>query len=370
MRIGSPRETKAQETRVGLTPNAAHALVTAGHQVRIQSGAGHNAGFDDDAYLDAGAEIVAEAEQAWSADLVVKVKEPQPAEYPFLRAGQLLFTYLHLAAMPELTHALLASGVTAIAYETVTDEHHRLPLLIPMSEVAGRIATQAGANALHNIHGGRGVLLGGVPGVQPGRVLVLGGGVVGTGAARIALGMGAETILVDRDLERLRQLDTQFGPALKTRYADAHSIERLATTADLLIGAVLIPGHSAPKLIRRDTVARMRSGAVIVDVAIDQGGCVETSRPTTHAEPTYVEAGVVLHYAVANMPAACGRTATQALGNATLPYVLKLAERGLDALREDPGLRDGLNVHRGHLTHAAVAESLGLEYTPAELVGY
>ncbi|HFE48124.1 MAG TPA: alanine dehydrogenase [Chromatiaceae bacterium] len=365
MRIGVPREIKAQETRVGLTPNATHALATAGHAVRVQSGAGSAAGFSDADYIAAGAAVVDDAASAWDAELVVKVKEPQAAEYPLLRDGLILFTYLHLAAMPELTRVLLDRGITGIAYETVTDRHGRLPLLTPMSEVAGRIATQAGAHALHNITGGRGVLLGGVPGVAPGRVVVLGGGVVGLNAARIALGMGADTCLLDIDPERLRALDERFGPALKTRYADQKSIDELATRADLLIGAVLIPGHSAPKLIRRESVARMRPGAVIVDVAIDQGGCVETARATTHAEPTYIEAGVV-HYAVANIPAACGRTATQALGNATLPYVLKLADRGIDALRDDPGLLRGLNVHRGRLTHPAVAESLGLELTPAE----
>ncbi len=365
MRIGTPTEIKAQETRVGLTPDAVHALSGAGHQVLIQTGAGRNAGFRDEDYRAAGAMLVAEAESAWAADLVVKVKEPQAGEIGFLREGLLLFTYLHLAALPRLTHALLDSGVTAIAYETVTDDRGRLPLLTPMSEVAGRIATQAGAHALHNIHGGRGVLLGGVPGVEPGRVLVLGGGVVGLNAARIALGMGADTTLMDRDPERLRALDEGFGPALKTRQATARAIGQLARRCDLLIGAVLIPGHSAPKLIHRETVERMRPGAVIVDVAVDQGGCVETTRPTTHAEPTYLEAGVV-HYAVTNIPAACGRTATQALVNATLPRVRKLADQGLDALRRDAGLRSGLNVHRGHLTHPAVAESLDLEYTPPE----
>ncbi len=366
MRIGIPREIKAQETRVGLMPNAVHALSTAGHAVRVQASAGTQAGFNDADYIAAGATIVDTADDAWDADLVVKVKEPQIAEYPQLRAGLILFTYLHLAATPELTRVLLDSGITAIAYETVTDRHGRLPLLTPMSEVAGRIATQAGAHALRNIAGGRGVLLGGVPGVEPGRVMVLGGGVVGLNAARIALGMGADTTLLDIDPDRLRVLDEQFGPALKTRYADPKSLDELAIRADLLVGAVLVPGHSAPKLIRRATVEHMRPGAVIVDVAIDQGGCIETSRPTTHAEPTYIEAGVV-HYAVANIPAACGRTATQALGNATLPYVQKLADCGIiAAARDDPGLLHGLNIHRGHLTHPAVADSLGLELAPAE----
>ncbi len=363
MKIGVPKEIKNHEYRVGVTPAGAKVLVDAGHDVLIQSQAGEAIGFHDQMYQAVGAQIVPGPEQVYQCPMVIKVKEPQASEFPLLWEGQILFTYLHLAPDPEQTRQLLAQKVIGIAYETVTDQAGRLPLLVPMSEVAGRIAVQAGAFGLQMINGGRGVLLGGVPGVQRGNVVVLGGGVVGTEAAKMALGLGADVTILDNNLARLRQLDDLFGPALKTRFSEAHALEELVTEADLVVGAVLLPGHAAPKLVSRELVQKMRKGAVIVDVAIDQGGCVETSRPTSHSDPYYVEEGVV-HYCVTNMPGACARTATMALTNATLPYALQLAAQGEEVLRQNPGLLDGLNVYKGYVTNQAVAQDLGYEYKP------
>lgn len=366
MRIGVPKEVKIQEYRVGLLPAGVSALVGMGHEVVVESNAGLRIGYPDEVYREAGAWIAPTPEAAWDADFVIKVKEPQPQEYDFLRHGQLLFTYLHLAPAPDLTKTLLEHETIGIAYETVTDAHGSLPLLTPMSEVAGRLSVQAGATALQMIHGGNGTLLGGVPGVAPGRVLILGGGVVGTQAARMALGLGADVSILDINLQRLRQLDDLFGPRLKTRYADHPTLEALSRDADLLIGAVLIPGRQAPKLISREMVHAMKPGAVLVDVAIDQGGCAETSRPTTHEQPTYIEEGVV-HYCVSNMPGAVARTSTQALTQATLPYVLEIAGKDwTQALHENAGLLAGLNVFRGMVTNRAVAEDLGFTYMAPE----
>lgn len=365
MKIGVPKEIKDHEFRVGVTPAGVHALAAAGHEVLVQSGAGAAIGFSDADYIAAGAKIVATPADVYACSMVVKVKEPQPSEFPLLREGQLLFTYLHLAPDPEQTKHLLQQKVIGIAYETVTDAHGHLPLLIPMSEVAGRIAIQAGATGLQMINGGRGVLLGGVPGVARGRVVIIGGGVVGTEAAKMALGLGADVTVLDRSLQRLRQLDDLFGPALKTRFSEPHALEELVPQADLVIGSVLIPGAAAPKLVSRALVKKMQRGAVIVDVAIDQGGCVETSRPTSHSSPMYIEEGVV-HYCVTNMPGACARTATMALTNATLPYALQLAAEGEKALLNNAGLRNGLNVYQGQVTNRAVAEALGYAHTPAE----
>lgn len=366
MLIGVPKEIKDHEFRVGLTPDGVRALVGAGHEVRLQTKAGIAIGYDDERYAVAGAQIVATAAEAWASPLVIKVKEPQPAEITLLQEGQILFTYLHLAADVELTRQLVERRIIGIAYETVTDAQGRLPLLTPMSEVAGRIAVQAGAACLQMNQGGSGVLLGGVPGVTPGKVAILGAGSVGTEAAKMALGLGADVAILDRNLDRLRYLDDVFGGRLKTQYSQAGAIETLVSTADLVIGSVLIPGKRAPKLISRELVGRMRPGSVLVDVSIDQGGCSETSRPTTHSQPTYVEAGVV-HYCVTNMPAACARTATQALTHATLPYALKLAGLGYrEALRQDAGLLNGLNLHLGQVTHPSVAADLGYVLTPAQ----
>jgi alanine dehydrogenase len=358
MLIGVPKEIKDHEYRVGITPAGVRALTDAGHEVRVETRAGERIGFGDELYLAAGARIAGTASEAYACPLVVKVKEPQAGEIPLLREGQVLFTYLHLAADPALTRRLLESRIVAIAYETVTDAAGALPLLTPMSEMAGRIAIQAGATALQLANGGRGVLLGGVPGVAPGKVLILGAGTVGTHAARMALGLGADVTLMDISLPRLRHLDDIFGARLKTRYSEAHAIEELVREADLVVGSVLLPGKRAPKLISRALVKQMKPGSVLVDVAIDQGGCAETSRPTTHSSPTYLEEGVV-HYCVANMPAACARTATQALTNATLPCVLALAGKGWkEALKADAGLRNGLNLHLGQVTHAGLAADL------------
>lgn len=363
MLIGVPKEIKNHEYRIGLTPAGVRELVDDGHQVLVQKDGGEPIGFENAQYLDAGAKIVASAEEIFArAEMIIKVKEPQPAECTLLRPGQILFTYLHLAPDPEQARALLASGATCIAYETVTSAGHGLPLLAPMSEVAGRMAIQAGAHNLEKAQGGNGVLLGGVPGVEPAKVLVIGGGVVGINAARMAMGMGADVTLLDRDLGRLKELDMIFGGRLKTVYSTKEAVERYALEADLVVGAVLIPGASAPKLISRELVGRMRKGAVMVDVAIDQGGCFETSKATTHEEPTYVVDGVV-HYCVANMPGGVARTSTIALTNATLPYAVKLARHGISAaLESDKHLRNGLNVHAGMVTHSAVAEALGYEY--------
>jgi alanine dehydrogenase len=344
-----------------MTPIAAQEAVGHGHTVLIQAGAGLGSGFEDAAYVAAGAKIVATAAEIFaSADMIVKVKEPQAIERKMLREGQLLFTYLHLAPDPEQTRDLLASGATCIAYETVTDRSGGLPLLAPMSEVAGRLAPQVGAWTLQKANGGRGVLLGGVPGVGPARVIVIGGGVVGTHAAKIAAGMGADVTVLDRSLPRLRYLDDVFGGTFKTGYSSAGLLEELLPFADMIIGAVLIPGAAAPKLVRREQFARMKPGSVLVDVAIDQGGCFETSRATTHQDPIY-EVDGIMHYCVANMPGAVARTSTLALGNATMPFLLALADKGWkQACADDPHLLNGLNVHAGQLTYAAVGEALGL----------
>jgi alanine dehydrogenase len=367
LRIGVPKEIKTEEHRVGLTPASVRELALHGHTVFVQAGAGADVGFTDDAYRAAGAEILPDAAAVFAAaELIVKVKEPQPVEVSRLSPGQILFTYLHLAADRALTEALMRSGATCIAYETVTDNAGRLPLLAPMSEVAGRMSVQVGAHCLEKHQGGSGILLGGVPGVAPAQVAVLGGGVAGSNALRMALGLGAHVTVLDKSLPRLYELDTQYGAALSTRFATFDAIEEAVIAADLVIGAVLVPGAAAPKLITRAMLRRMRPGSVLVDIAIDQGGCAETSRPTTHANPTYVEEGVV-HYCVANMPGAVARTATLALNNATLPFVLALANKGWRAaLRDDVHLRRGLNVHAGRITYEAVARDLSLPHTPAE----
>lgn len=367
MLIGVPKEIKNNEYRVGLVPSSVRELVANGHQVVVQQGAGIGIGFDDAAYEHAGATIVATAAEIFQvADMIIKVKEPQPEECRMLREGQVLFTYLHLAPDPAQAALLQKSGCVAIAYETVTNNNGGLPLLAPMSEVAGRMSIQAGATSLEITNGGSGILLGGVPGVAPAKVVILGGGVVGTNAVRMAMGMGARVVVIDRSLERLNHLDLQFGSKIMTIYSTTDAIERHAATADLIIGAVLVPGGSAPKLIRRDMLAGMRPGTVMVDVSIDQGGCFETSRPTTHQNPTYIVDGVV-HYCVSNMPGAVPRTSTFALNNATLPFALALANYGWQqAMRQDPHLLNGLNVCKGHLTHKAVASALKQEYTPAD----
>ena len=362
MIIGCPKEIKPQEFRVGMTPNAAREAVEHGHEVLIETGAGLGAGFGDGDYTSAGARVLETAAEVFSkAEMIVKVKEPQAPERKMLREGQLLFTYLHLAPDPEQTHDLLASGATCIAYETVTDDRGGLPLLAPMSEVAGRLAPQVGAWTLQKANGGRGVLMGGVPGVGPARVVVIGGGVVGTHAARIAAGMGADVTVLDRSLARLRYLDDVFGAQFKTSYASAGNTAELAQEADLIIGAVLIPGAEAPKLISRAQLADLKPGAALVDVAIDQGGCFETSRATTHQDPIYDVDGI-MHYCVANMPGAVARTSTIALGNATMPFMLALADKGWQqACLDDPHLLNGLNVHAGQLTYYAVGKALGLD---------
>jgi alanine dehydrogenase len=365
MRVGCPKEIKNHEYRVGLTPGAVREYVAHGHEVLVETKAGAGIGADDDAYRAAGAKIVPTAADIFGrSDMVVKVKEPQPAEWAQLRDGQILYTYLHLAPDPEQTKGLLASGVTAIAYETVTDERGGLPLLAPMSEVAGRLSIQAGATALQKANGGRGILLGGVPGVPPAKVAVIGGGVVGLHAARMAAGLGADVSILDRSIPRLRQLDDLFGGRVHTRYSTIDALEEEVFSADLVIGAVLIPGAAAPKLVTREMLSGMKKGAVIVDVAIDQGGCFETSHATTHSDPTFEIDGVV-HYCVANMPGAVPVTSAHALNNATLHYGLQLADKGLKAIAEDRHLRAGLNVHKGRVTNHAVAEALGYEsYAP------
>ncbi|MBP1806617.1 alanine dehydrogenase [Rubellimicrobium aerolatum] len=361
MLIGCPKEIKPQEFRVGLTPHAAREAVAHGHEVVVERGAGVGSGFADADYVAAGARVVDGAEEVFAtAELIVKVKEPQAAERRRLREGQVLFTYLHLAPDPEQARDLMESGATCIAYETVTDARGGLPLLAPMSEVAGRLAPQVGAWTLQKANGGRGVLLGGIPGVRPARVVIVGGGVVGTAAARVAVGMGANVTVLDRSLARLSYLDDIFMGRLTTQYSSGGALAELLPTADLVIGAVLIPGAQAPKLVRRADLGTMLPGAAIVDVAIDQGGCFETSRATTHEDPIY-EVDGVLHYCVANMPGAVARTSTLGLGNATLPFLLALADKGWSgALAADPHLRGGLNVHAGRIAHRAVAEALGL----------
>ncbi len=370
MIVGVPKEVKDHETRVGITPGGVHALVAAGHTVLVQTGAGELSAFPDDEYQNAGAEIVGSAYDVWRlADMVVKVKEPTEKEYRHFREGLLLFTYLHLAPLPELTNQLVEKKVNAIAYETVRDRAGTLPLLTPMSEVAGRLSVQVGAAYLQKEHGGRGVLLGGVPGTTPGNVVIIGGGIVGTNAAKMALGLGAKVTIVDLSLNRLREIDDIFNGRVYTLASNPYNIARAAAEADLLIGGVLIPGHSAPKLVTAEMVRGMKRGAVIVDVAIDQGGCMETARPTTHTEPSYVVDGVV-HYCVTNMPAAVPNTSTLALTNATFPYVLTLANKGAAAaIREDTGIAEGVNTYAGSLTYKAVAASQDREWkTVAELL--
>ena len=365
MRIGVPKEIKAHEYRVGLTPAGARALTAGGHEVLLETGAGAGIGFDDGAYIGAGASVVEVAQEVFDrAELIVKVKEPLPAEIARLRPGQVLFAYLHLAADPEQAKGLMASGATAIGYETVTDASGRLPLLTPMSEVAGRMAVQVGAHALLKPQGGRGILLGGVPGVPPARVLVLGGGVAGSEAAAMALGLGATVSIVDRSLPRLRELAARFGNGVETVYSTPDTVAERVAMADLVIGTVLVVGAAAPKLVTREMIASMKAGSVVVDVSIDQGGCFETSQPTTHDQPTYVVDGVV-HYCVTNMPGAAAATSTLALTNATLPFVLALADKGWErALAEDTHLRDGLNIYDGRVHHPTVAGAIGVSSHP------
>jgi alanine dehydrogenase len=367
MLVGVPREIKDNEFRVGLTPGAVRELSSHGHKIVVQAGAGTAIDLDDEQYRAAGAEIVPDAATVYArAEMIVKVKEPQPSEIAMLRARQVLFTYLHLAPDAAQTQGLLKAGCIAIAYETVTDERGGLPLLAPMSEVAGRMSIQAGAHALEKEAGGRGVLLGGVPGVPPAKVVVLGGGVVGMNALRMALGLEADVTVIERSLPRLKELDLTFAPALKTRFSTTDVIEESVLAADLVIGAVLLPGAAAPRLVTREMVKAMKRGSVVVDVSIDQGGCFETSRPTTHSRPTYVVDGVV-HYCVTNMPGAVPRTSTFALNNATLPFTLALADKGYrQAMIDDCHLRDGLNICCGSVTHRAVAEAHGLEFVPPE----
>ncbi|GKS69843.1 L-alanine dehydrogenase [Nitrosomonas sp. PY1] len=366
MRIGVPKEIKIHESRVGLTPATVRELIANGHQVMVQENAGLPIDLGNDKYREAGAQIVDTPEEIFAqADLIVKVKEPQKSEIPLLREGQVIFTYLHLAPDPIQAKGLLNSGCIAIAYETVTDKSGGLPLLAPMSEVAGRMSIQAGAHALELNQGGRGILLGGVSGVPPAQVVVIGGGVVGTNAARIAMGMEAHVTLLEKSIPRLQQLDSLYGSRLNTIFSTTDALEEYVTTADLIIGSVLIPGGAAPKLVNREMVSRMKRGSVLVDVAIDQGGCFETSKPTTLADPIFTVDEVV-HYCVSNMPGAVARTSTFALNNATLPFVLALANKGYRrALTDDQYFRDGLNVYRGHLTHAAVARDLGITHTDA-----
>ncbi len=365
MRIGVPKEIKVHEYRVGLVPAAVRELVEAGHEVMVETGAASGIGFADADYQRVGAKIAATAAEVFAgAEMIVKVKEPQPQECALLRKGQVLYTYLHLAPDPEQTAALIRSGATCIAYETVTAPDGSLPLLTPMSEVAGRMSVQVGAYCLQKANGGRGILLGGVPGVAPAKVVILGGGVSGTHAAEMAVGMRADVTVVDRSVKRLRELSSIFGASLRTEYSTQEHIDALVHDADLVIGAVLVAGAAAPKLVTREMVKRMKTGSVLVDIAIDQGGCFETSKATTHADPTYVVDGVI-HYCVANMPGAVPRTSTFALNNATLPFARKLADLGWKkALQADPHLANGLNVHEGKVTNAAVAKDLGYDYVP------
>jgi alanine dehydrogenase len=363
--VGLPKEIKDNEYRVGLTPAGVRALTDAGHRVIVERSAGEGSGFEDALYERAGATIIQSADDVWAeAEMIVKVKEPVGPEYGRMKEGLLLFTYLHLAPDPEQTRQLLEHKVTGIAYETITDRRGTLPLLTPMSEVAGRMAVQVGAQYLEKMNGGRGVLLGGVPGVPAARVVILGGGVVGINAAKMAVGMGAQVTIIDKNLDRLRELDDIFLSKISTLASSAYAIHGAISEADLIIGGVLIPGAAAPKLVTREMLKDVNRGTVIVDVAVDQGGCIETTRPTTHSEPTYYVEDV-LHYCVANMPGAVPRTSTFALTNATLPYALKLANSGfLDAVTSDPGLLEGVNTYAGRLTYEAVAVAQGLDYTP------
>jgi alanine dehydrogenase len=369
MRVGVPKEIKNHEYRVGMTPSAVRELTARGHEVFVETQAGSGIGLDDAAYTRVGAKILPNADEVFAkADMIVKVKEPQPVEIKRLRAGQVLFTYLHLAPDPEQTKGLMESGAICIAYETVTDRFGGLPLLAPMSEVAGRMSIQAGAHSLEKAQGGLGMLLGGVPGVPAAKVVVLGGGVVGTNAARMAMGLEAHVTILDVSLHRLNELDLQFGKSLNTIYSTIDSVEEYVTGADLVIGGVLLPGAAAPKLITRKMVSQMKKGSVIVDVAIDQGGCAETSHATTHADPTYMVDGVV-HYAVANMPGAVARTSTFALNNATMPFTIALAEQGAEgAMKKNAHLRAGLNVYKGTLTYGAVGEAQNIPFKSAESV--
>ena len=364
MIVGLPKEIKDNEYRVGLTPAGVRALSDSGHEVIVEKSAGDGSGFADGLYEKAGAQIIDSADDVWArAEMIVKVKEPIAPEYPRMREGQLLFTYLHLAPDRPLTEELLKRKVTGIAYETITDRRGGLPLLTPMSEVAGRMAIQVGAHYLEKMAGGRGILLGGVPGVPAARVVIIGGGVVGTNAAKIAVGMGAYVTIIDNNLERLRELDDIFLSKISTLASSAYMIHDAISNADLIVGAVLVPGAAAPRLVTRNMLKDVPNGAVIVDVAVDQGGCIETTHPTTHSDPTYYVEGV-LHYCVANMPGAVPRTSTFALTNATLPYALKLANKGFfEAIRSDNGLKEGVNTFAGHCTYQAVAEAQGLAYT-------
>jgi alanine dehydrogenase len=369
MTVGVPREVKDHETRVGLVPSGVTALREAGHEVLVETKAGDGSHITDREYLQAGAHVVENAAEVWKADLVIKVKEPQPSEYPNFRPGLILFTYLHLAPLPELTDRLLESRVNSVAYETILESDGSLPLLTPMSEVAGRMSVQVGAFYLERPNGGRGILLGGVPGVAPANVVIVGGGIVGTNAAKMALGLGAHVTIIDRNLNRLRQLDDIFNGQVVTLASNAWTIGENCKTADLVVGAVLIPGASAPKLVRREMIASMKRGAVVVDVAIDQGGCFETSHPTTHTEPVYFVDGV-LHYCVSNMPAAVPHTSTFALTNATFPYLLELANQGLEpACERFPAIREGVNTYDGYVTHAGVAKSQGRQWRELAPVG-
>jgi len=369
MIVGLPKEIKDNEARVGMTPAGAHALVEAGHKVLVEVHAGEASGFADAEYEAAGAEMLAQAAEVWArAEIVVKVKEPVAAEYGYFRPGLVLFTYLHLAPVPELTEALLKSGVTGIAYETVRDKVGMLPLLLPMSEVAGRMSVQVGATYLQKEHGGCGILLGGVPGVPPAKVTIVGGGIVGTNAAKVALGFGAKVTLIDKNLNRLRELDDIFGGRLYTLAANPSTIAEATKEADLVVGAVLVPGSMTPRIVTREMVSAMKKGAVMVDVAIDQGGCIETSKPTSHSHPSYEVDGVV-HYCVTNMPGAVPRTSTLALTNATFPYLAKMAEVGVfEALRQDAGLAAGLNTWNGEVTYEGVAAAQGKRFVPVAKV--
>ncbi|HEX8633791.1 MAG TPA: alanine dehydrogenase [Pyrinomonadaceae bacterium] len=365
MLVGLPKEIKDNEYRVGMTPAGVRALVDAGHKVVVERGAGEGSGFEDALYERAGATMLESADEVWAqGEMIVKVKEPIAPEYPRMREGQLLFTYLHLAPDLELTRQLLERKVTGVAYETITDRKGTLPLLTPMSEVAGRMAIQVGAQYLEKMSGGRGVLLGGVPGVPAARVVIIGGGVVGTNSAKMAVGLGAHVTIIDNNLDRLRELDDIFLSRITTLASSAYAIQGAIAEADLIVGAVLVPGAAAPKLVTREMLKKVPNGAVIVDVAVDQGGCIETTHPTTHSDPTYYVEGV-LHYCVANMPGAVPRTSTFALTNATLPYTLKLANKGfLAAVAGDPGLKEGVNTYAGKLTYEAVAQAQNLEYSP------
>lgn len=362
MLIGVPKEVKNHEYRVGATPELVHLLTRAGHKVMVETHAGKVLGYTDELYAKAGAKIVSTAKEAWAAEMVIKVKEPQPSEFSLMHANQILFCFLHLSPEPKLTQVLIDKKVIAIAMETITDNRGNLPILTPMSEIAGRISIQAGATALQLSHGGKGVLLGGVPGVQPANVVVIGGGVAGLNAARMALGLGAHVTILDNNIERLRMIDNTFHSQLKTLFSTEMTVEKTAQTADLIIGAVLIPGKLTPKVLTRNMLKKMQPRSVIVDVSIDQGGCFESSRPTTHTDPTYIEEDII-HYCVTNMPGACAKTATRALVNATTHYILELANCGYkEAFRKDKGLAEGLNVYKGLVTNHHVAADLGYEY--------